>query len=96
MSGTTKKPASSGSKEIHWETVLLELKTHIDSDRSAENALKVLVARGGEERKILQSLFLFCGGNPHAMRMLREELNFVRTRKISPVDRDVRPSTTTV
>lgn len=72
-------PKLKPTDELDWHVVYEELRTYFNSKedaKDAKNALERLVAAGCDERLILQNLYLFCGGNPDAMRNLREALNF--------------------
>lgn len=59
--------------EIVWEDVCNELKDHFRSEKpNAKSALEALVQAGCKEKLILRGLYLFCGGDPQQMRLLRE------------------------
>jgi hypothetical protein len=69
--------------ELDWDTIAKELTKHFDSveQAGARSALSKLMAAGCEERAILQNLYLFCGGDPQAMKDLRIQMDFANLKK---------------
>lgn len=84
QAGGVRIPKLKPAGELDWDATRKELSDYFNSikdAKDAKDALARLAAAGCDERKILQNLYLFCGGNAEAMRDLREALNFDGCRK---------------
>jgi len=70
--------------EIVWDAICKEMNAHFNSNvgaRPAKASLAELVARGCDDKKILQNLYLFCGGLPADMEAIRQQHDFAGCKK---------------
>jgi hypothetical protein len=84
QTGGVRIPSLKPAEDLDWDAIRKELSDYFNSNedaKHAKDALERLVAAGCDERSILQNLYLFCGGNPEAMRDLRAALDFAGCRK---------------
>lgn len=58
---------------IDWDAELSNTRHHIEVDPDAKSALDLLVQKGCSEFLILQSAFLYCGGEPEAIQSIKRE-----------------------
>jgi hypothetical protein len=68
---------------IDWDVELSNTRRHIEADPEAKCAFDLLVQKGCAEFLILQNVFLYCGGDPQAVRSIRQEFRRQRARMVA-------------